>query len=152
MSLINKGHCKDTQTLQTEVESLILLAAKSSLIPFIILVKFFCSEQPVIAYNFCQLFFCYCYLCVFTGRSLPSNVLYTNHYSFSFFRQMELNPCENGSVKAEINHQEQTFIKSLECLNLATNEGSSDVSVEDHIGEELAGKYVHRFLSRIVTL
>ncbi|PKU38267.1 hypothetical protein llap_11427 [Limosa lapponica baueri] len=53
-------------------------------------------------------------------------------------RQMELNPCENGSVKSEINHQEQTLIKSLECLNLGTNEGSSDVSVEDHIAEDLA--------------
>lgn len=91
-------------------------------------------------YNFCQLFFWYCYLCVFTGRSLPSSVLYTNHYSFPFFRQTELNPCENGSVKSEINHQEQTLIKSLECLNLETNEGNSDVSVEDHIAEDLAGR------------
>lgn len=86
------------------------------------------------------------------GRSLPSNVLYTNYYSVPFFRQMELNPCENGSVKAEINHQEQTLIKSLECLNLETDEGSSDVSVEDHIAEDLAGKYMHRLLSRTVTL
>ncbi|XP_052549828.1 pleckstrin homology domain-containing family A member 8 isoform X2 [Tympanuchus pallidicinctus] len=54
-------------------------------------------------------------------------------------RQMELNPCENGSVKAEINQQEQTFIKSLACLNLETNEGSSVVSVEDHIAEDSAG-------------
>lgn len=104
------------------------------------------------AYNFCELSFCYFYLCVFTGKSLPSNVLYTNHYSFPFFRQMELNPCENGSVKGEINHQEQTLIKSVECLNLETNEGSSDVSVEDHITEDLAGKYIHCLLSRIITL
>ncbi|KAK2512072.1 Plekha8 [Columba guinea] len=54
-------------------------------------------------------------------------------------RQMELNPCENGSVKAEINHQEQTLIKNLECLNLETNEGGSDVSVEDDMAEGLAG-------------
>ncbi|XP_038031664.2 pleckstrin homology domain-containing family A member 8 isoform X1 [Anas platyrhynchos] len=54
-------------------------------------------------------------------------------------RQMELNPCENGSVKAEINQQEQTLIKSLACLNLETNEECSDVSVEDHIEENLAG-------------
>ncbi|XP_048806669.1 pleckstrin homology domain-containing family A member 8 isoform X2 [Lagopus muta] len=54
-------------------------------------------------------------------------------------RQMELNPCENGSVKAEINQQEQTFIKSLACLNLETNDGSSVVSVEDHIAEDSAG-------------
>lgn len=65
---------------------------------------------------------------------------------------MELNPCENGSVKGEINHQEQTLIKSVECLNLETNEGSSDVSVEDHITEDLAGKYIHCLLSRIITL
>ncbi|KAM6088333.1 pleckstrin homology domain-containing family A member 8 isoform 2-T2 [Chlamydotis macqueenii] len=55
-------------------------------------------------------------------------------------RQMELNPCENGSVKAEINHQEQTLIKNLECLNLETNEESSDVSVEDHVAEDLGDK------------
>ncbi|XP_061852951.1 pleckstrin homology domain-containing family A member 8 isoform X1 [Colius striatus] len=54
-------------------------------------------------------------------------------------RQMELNSCENGSVKAEINHKEQTLIKSLECLNLDTNEGSSDISVEDQIAEDFAG-------------
>ncbi|XP_033919960.1 pleckstrin homology domain-containing family A member 8 isoform X2 [Melopsittacus undulatus] len=54
-------------------------------------------------------------------------------------RQMELNPCENGSVKVEINHQEQTLIKSLECLNLETNEGSRDVSIDNHIAEDLAG-------------
>ncbi|KAI6074631.1 Pleckstrin-like proteiny domain-containing family A member 8 isoform X1 [Aix galericulata] len=54
-------------------------------------------------------------------------------------RQMELNPCENGSVKAEINQQEQTLIKSLACLNLETNKECSDVSVEDHIVENLAG-------------
>lgn len=65
---------------------------------------------------------------------------------------MELNPCENGSVKAEINQQEQTFIKSLACLNLETNEGSSVVSVEDHIAEDSAGKYEYHPLSSIVIL
>lgn len=69
-------------------------------------------------------------------------VFCTNRYSFAFFRQMELNPCENGSVKAEINQQEQTLIKSLACLNLETSEECSDVSVEDHIEENLAGKYI----------
>ncbi|XP_064023051.1 pleckstrin homology domain-containing family A member 8 isoform X3 [Pogoniulus pusillus] len=54
-------------------------------------------------------------------------------------RHMELNPCENGSVKAEINHQEQTLIKNLRSLNLETSEGSGDVSVEDHRAEGLAG-------------
>ncbi|KFQ60584.1 Pleckstrin homology domain-containing family A member 8, partial [Pelecanus crispus] len=52
--------------------------------------------------------------------------------------ERQMNPSENGSVKAEINHQEQTLIKSLGCLNLETNEGGSDVSVEDHIAEDLA--------------
>lgn len=65
---------------------------------------------------------------------------------------MELNPCENGSVKAEINHQEQTLIKNLECLNLETNEGGSDVSVEDDMAEGLEGKHMHYLLSSIVTL
>lgn len=65
---------------------------------------------------------------------------------------MELNPCENGSVKAEINHQEQTLIKNLECLNLETNEGGSDVSVEDDMAEGLAGKHMHYLLSSIITL
>lgn len=58
---------------------------------------------------------------------------------------MELNPCENGSVNSEFKHQEQTLIKSLECLNLEANEGSSDVSVEDHVTEDLTGKYMHCF-------
>uniref|UniRef100_A0A669P668 Pleckstrin homology domain-containing family A member 8 n=2 Tax=Phasianidae TaxID=9005 RepID=A0A669P668_PHACC len=84
---------------------------------------------------------------------LAEEVLFhTNHYSFTFFRQMELNPCENGSVKAEINQQEQTFIKSLACLNLETNKGSSDVSVENHIEEDLAGKCVYQLLSSFVIL
>uniref|UniRef100_A0A8C6YMI1 Pleckstrin homology domain-containing family A member 8 n=1 Tax=Nothoprocta perdicaria TaxID=30464 RepID=A0A8C6YMI1_NOTPE len=43
---------------------------------------------------------------------------------FLSFRQMELNPCENGSVKAEFNHQEQALIKSLAHLTLETNVGS----------------------------
>lgn len=64
---------------------------------------------------------------------------------------MELNPCENGSVKVEINHQEQTLIRSLECLNLETNEGSRNVSTDNHIAEDLAGKYMHQRLSEIVT-
>ncbi|XP_071661096.1 pleckstrin homology domain-containing family A member 8 isoform X2 [Patagioenas fasciata] len=70
-------------------------------------------------------------------------VLRTNKVKHSVLstteRQMELNPCENGSVKAEISHQEQTLIKNLECLNLETNEGGSDISVEDHMAEGLAG-------------
>lgn len=102
------------------------------------------------AYNFCQLFSLV--ICVFTGRSLPSNALSTNYYSFPFFRQVELNPCENGCVKAEINHQEQTVIKSMECLNLETNEGSGDVYVEDHVAEDLAGKYMYSVLSRMIFL
>jgi len=65
---------------------------------------------------------------------------------------MELNPCENGSVKAEMNHQEQTHIRSVESLNLETNEGSSDVSVEDQVAEDLEGKYMHHLLPRFITL
>ncbi|KAM6373762.1 pleckstrin homology domain-containing family A member 8 isoform 3-T4 [Alca torda] len=76
------------------------------------------------------------HLAVLRTNKIKHSVL-TSHTSTE--RQMELNPCENGSVKAEINHQEQTLIKSLECLNLGTNEGSRDVSVEDHIAEDLAG-------------
>lgn len=53
---------------------------------------------------------------------------------------MELNPCENGCVKAEINHQEQAVIKSIESLNLETNEGTGDVYVEDDVAKDLAGK------------
>ncbi|XP_030344474.1 pleckstrin homology domain-containing family A member 8 isoform X4 [Strigops habroptila] len=60
-------------------------------------------------------------------------------------RQMELNPCENGSIKVEINHQEQTLIKSLECLNLETNEGSSGVSTDNHIAEDLADSVILNF-------
>ncbi|XP_010584174.1 PREDICTED: pleckstrin homology domain-containing family A member 8 isoform X3 [Haliaeetus leucocephalus] len=77
------------------------------------------------------------HLAVLRTNKIKHSVL-SSHTSME--RQMELNPCENGSVKAEINHQEQTLIKSLECLNLETNEGSSDVSVEDHITEDLADK------------
>lgn len=58
---------------------------------------------------------------------------------------MELNPCENGCVKAEINHQEQAVIKSMECLNLETNEGTGNVCVEDHVAKDLAGKYMQSF-------
>ncbi|XP_068791363.1 pleckstrin homology domain-containing family A member 8 isoform X1 [Struthio camelus] len=57
-------------------------------------------------------------------------------------RHMELNSCENGSVKAEFSHQEQTLNKSLVHLNLERNEGSSDVLAEDHIEEDLAGECV----------
>nr|XP_009911474.1 PREDICTED: pleckstrin homology domain-containing family A member 8 isoform X2 [Haliaeetus albicilla] len=77
------------------------------------------------------------HLAVLRTNKIKHSVL-SSHTSME--RQMELNPCENGSVKAEINHQEQTLIKSLECLNLETNEGSSDVSVEDHMTEDLADK------------
>ncbi|OXB53653.1 hypothetical protein ASZ78_000183 [Callipepla squamata] len=66
-------------------------------------------------------------------------LFHTNHYSLTSFRQMELNPCENGSVKAEVNQQEQALIKSLAYLNLETNEMNNDVSVEDHIKEDLSG-------------
>ncbi|CAN8184811.1 unnamed protein product [Coccothraustes coccothraustes] len=52
-------------------------------------------------------------------------------------RQVELNPCENGCVKAEVNHQEQAVIKSMECLNLETNEGAGGVYVEDHVAKDL---------------
>uniref|UniRef100_A0A663MIU6 Pleckstrin homology domain-containing family A member 8 n=3 Tax=Athene cunicularia TaxID=194338 RepID=A0A663MIU6_ATHCN len=76
------------------------------------------------------------HLAVLRTNKIKHSVL-SSHSSTE--RQMELNPCENGSVKAEFNHQEQTLIKSLECLNLETNEGSSDVSVEDHIAEDLTG-------------
>ncbi|KGL81221.1 Pleckstrin homology domain-containing family A member 8, partial [Tinamus guttatus] len=71
-------------------------------------------------------------LAVFRSNK-ASIILYITHYSFPSFRQMELNPCENGSVKKELNHQEQTLIKSLAHLTLETNEGSSDVPAEDHI-------------------
>ncbi|XP_074694323.1 pleckstrin homology domain-containing family A member 8 [Strix aluco] len=76
------------------------------------------------------------HLAVLRTNKIKHSVL-SSHTSTE--RQMELNPCENGSVEAEFNHQEQTLIKSLECLNLETNEGSSDVSVEDHIAEDLTG-------------
>lgn len=89
-------------------------------------------------------------ICVFTGRSLPSNALCTKYYSFPFFRQVELNPCENGCVKAEVNHQEHAVIKSMECLNLETNEGAGDIYVEDHVGKNLAGKCMHSVLSRMI--
>lgn len=75
-----------------------------------------------------------------------------HYYSFPFFRQVELNPCENGYVKAEINHQEQMVIKSMECLNLETNEGTGDIYVEDRVAGDLAGKYMHRLFSRMIVL
>lgn len=67
-------------------------------------------------------------------------MLCTKYDSFPFFRQVELNPCENGCVKAEISHQEQAVIKSMESLNLEMNEGTGDVYVEDHVAKDLAGK------------
>ncbi|XP_071591692.1 pleckstrin homology domain-containing family A member 8 isoform X1 [Heliangelus exortis] len=79
------------------------------------------------------------HLAVLRTNKIKHSVLSTHT---STERQMELNPCENGSVKPEINHQEQTLIKSLECINLETNEGSSDVSVEDHIAEGLSSKCI----------
>lgn len=72
------------------------------------------------------------HLAVLRTNKIKHSVL-SSHTSTE--RQMELNPCENGSIKAENNQQEQTLIKSLACLNLETNERSSDVSVEDHIEE-----------------
>ncbi|XP_062425254.1 pleckstrin homology domain-containing family A member 8 isoform X1 [Rhea pennata] len=78
-------------------------------------------------------------LAVFRSNKIKHSVL-SSHTSTE--RQMELNPCENGSVKAEFNHQEQTLISSLAHLNLETNEGSSDVLVEDHIEEDLAGECI----------
>ncbi|XP_025959627.1 pleckstrin homology domain-containing family A member 8 isoform X3 [Dromaius novaehollandiae] len=78
-------------------------------------------------------------LAVFRSNKIKHSVL-SSHITTE--RQMELNPCENGSVKAEFNHQEQTLIKSLAHLNLETNEGSSDVLVEDHIEEDLAGECI----------
>ncbi|KAI1242815.1 Pleckstrin y domain-containing family A member 8, partial [Lamprotornis superbus] len=53
-------------------------------------------------------------------------------------RQVELNSCENGCVKAEINHKEQAVVKSMECLNLEMYEGTGDVYVEDHVAKDLA--------------
>ncbi|XP_015709195.1 pleckstrin homology domain-containing family A member 8 isoform X2 [Coturnix japonica] len=76
------------------------------------------------------------HLAVLRTNKIKHSVL-SSHTSTE--RQMELNPCENGSVKAENNQLEQTLIKSLACLNLETNEASSDVSVEDHIKEDSAG-------------
>ncbi|XP_075275194.1 pleckstrin homology domain-containing family A member 8 isoform X2 [Opisthocomus hoazin] len=75
------------------------------------------------------------HLAVLRTNKIKHSVL-SSHTSTE--RQMELNPCENGSVKAEMNHQEQTHIRSVESLNLETNEGSSDVSVEDQVAEDLA--------------
>lgn len=72
------------------------------------------------------------HLAVLRTNKIKHSVL-SSHTSTE--RQMESNPCENGSIKAENNQQEQTLIKSLACLNLETNERSSDVSVEDHIEE-----------------
>uniref|UniRef100_A0A8D0FRV2 Pleckstrin homology domain-containing family A member 8 n=1 Tax=Strix occidentalis caurina TaxID=311401 RepID=A0A8D0FRV2_STROC len=86
------------------------------------------------------------HLAVLRTNKVMASILFSQSW------QRELNPCENGSVEAEFNHQEQTLIKSLECLNLETNEGSSDVSVEDHIAEDLTGKYMQCLLSRIITL
>ncbi|XP_025945230.1 pleckstrin homology domain-containing family A member 8 isoform X3 [Apteryx mantelli] len=78
-------------------------------------------------------------LAVFRSNKIKHSVL-SSHTTTE--RQMELNPFENGSVKAEFNQQEQTLIKSLVHLNLETNEGSSDVLVEDHIEEDLAGECI----------
>ncbi|XP_051465397.1 pleckstrin homology domain-containing family A member 8 isoform X1 [Apus apus] len=76
------------------------------------------------------------HLAVLRTNKIKHSVL-SSHTSTE--RQTELSPCENGSVKPEINLQEQTFTASLECLNLEANEGSGDVSVEDDIAEGLAG-------------
>ncbi|KAM6282539.1 pleckstrin homology domain-containing family A member 8 [Porphyrio hochstetteri] len=76
------------------------------------------------------------HLAVLRTNKIKHSVL-SSHTSMK--RQTALNPCENGSVKAEINHQDQTLTKILECLNLERNEGSGDVSVEDHAAEDLAG-------------
>ncbi|KAM7175778.1 pleckstrin homology domain-containing family A member 8 isoform 2-T2 [Macrochelys suwanniensis] len=57
-------------------------------------------------------------------------------------RQMELNSCENGSVKAETNHCEQTLINTLIPSHLKSNEGDCDVSTEDHVEKKLTGDEV----------
>ncbi|XP_051465399.1 pleckstrin homology domain-containing family A member 8 isoform X3 [Apus apus] len=82
------------------------------------------------------------HLAVLRTNKIKHSVL-SSHTSTE--RQTELSPCENGSVKPEINLQEQTFTASLECLNLEANEGSGDVSVEDDIAEGLAGSVILNF-------
>ncbi|XP_067418076.1 pleckstrin homology domain-containing family A member 8 isoform X2 [Emydura macquarii macquarii] len=57
-------------------------------------------------------------------------------------RQMELNSFENGSIKAETNHCEQTLINHLISSHLKTNEGNCDVSAEVHVEENLTGSEV----------
>ncbi|XP_039379305.1 pleckstrin homology domain-containing family A member 8 isoform X1 [Mauremys reevesii] len=57
-------------------------------------------------------------------------------------RQMELNSCENGSVKAEINHCDQTLINTLIPSHLKSNEGDCDVSAENHVEKKLTGDEV----------
>uniref|UniRef100_A0A8C0G022 Pleckstrin homology domain containing A8 n=1 Tax=Chelonoidis abingdonii TaxID=106734 RepID=A0A8C0G022_CHEAB len=54
--------------------------------------------------------------------------------------QMELNSCENGSVKAEINPCDQTLINTLIPSHLKSNEGDCDVSAEKHVEKKLTGK------------
>ncbi|XP_053876022.1 pleckstrin homology domain-containing family A member 8 isoform X2 [Malaclemys terrapin pileata] len=57
-------------------------------------------------------------------------------------RQMELNSCENGSVKAETNHCEQTLFNTLIPSHLKSNEGDCDVSTENHVEKKLTGDEV----------
>ncbi|CAM4517422.1 unnamed protein product [Lepidochelys olivacea] len=57
-------------------------------------------------------------------------------------RQMELNSCENGSVKAETNHCEQTPISTLIPSHLKSNEEDCDISAEDHVEKKLTGDEV----------
>ncbi|EMP41979.1 Pleckstrin like proteiny domain-containing family A member 8 [Chelonia mydas] len=50
--------------------------------------------------------------------------------------------CENGSVKAETNHCEQTPISTLIPSHLKSNEEDCDISAEDHVEKKLTGDEV----------
>uniref|UniRef100_A0A8C8RRJ7 Pleckstrin homology domain-containing family A member 8 n=1 Tax=Pelusios castaneus TaxID=367368 RepID=A0A8C8RRJ7_9SAUR len=54
-------------------------------------------------------------------------------------RQIELNSCENGSVRAETNHCEQTLVNHLMPSHLRINERICDVSSEVQVEKNLTG-------------
>ncbi|KYO26865.1 pleckstrin homology domain-containing family A member 8 isoform X1 [Alligator mississippiensis] len=54
-------------------------------------------------------------------------------------RQIELNSCENGSLKTEANHHEHALIKNLMPLHTKTDGGNCDISDEDRVENILTG-------------
>ncbi|XP_075778246.1 pleckstrin homology domain-containing family A member 8 isoform X2 [Pelodiscus sinensis] len=57
-------------------------------------------------------------------------------------RQMELHSCENGSIKTETNHCEQTLINPLIPSSLKSNDGDCDIAAEDDVEKKLIGDEV----------